>query len=155
MIKLSVKTGDYVMIITGKDKGKTAQIVAINRTSKRALIDGKELHTVIKKAVKARKASDKSGLITQLGSIDVSNLMPICSECNKPTRVGHSIINGENTRMCKKCGAVLVTNKSAAKKATKKAQAKSAQTETVAETHSSNVRRKSKAVDTSSSEEKE
>ncbi len=120
MTKFSVKKDDYVMIITGKDKGKTARITAVDRTNHRVLIEGDGLKTVNTKAVKARKASDQGGLIKQPGSVDISNVMPICSACNKPTRVGYRIgEDGKRERYCVKCGAALVTKKATAKKATK------------------------------------
>lgn len=115
MAKLSIKKDDYVMIIAGKDKGKSAKIIGIDAKNGRALIEGKDL-TVIKKAVKARKASDKGGIIEQPATIAISNVMPICSSCNKPTRVGRGTENGERVRICKKCGAVLVTKKASGRK---------------------------------------
>jgi len=121
MAKYSIKKDDYVMIIAGKDKGKTAQVIAVNRDSKRVLIEGKDLLTVNKKAVKARKASDRGGIVEQAGSVDISNVMPICSSCNKPTRVGHKEVDNRSARVCLKCGEVLVTKKAAAKKVTKAA----------------------------------
>ena len=122
MTKYSVKKDDYVMIIAGKDKGKTAQVTAINTEKHRVLVEGEGLATVNTKAVKARKANDKGGLVKQPGSVDISNVMPICSACNKPTRVGYRMEDGKRVRYCKKCGAVLVTKKAAkAKKATTKA----------------------------------
>ena len=112
MTKYSVKKDDYVMIIAGKDKGKTAQVTAVNTEAHRVLVEGEGLATVNTKAVKARKANDQGGLVKQPGSVDISNVMPICSACNKPTRVGHVFIEGEGKtsrrkrRMCKKCKAV-------------------------------------------------
>jgi len=119
MSKLSIKKDDYVMIISGQDRGKTARIAGIDTESHRALIEGKDLKSDIRKAVKARKASDKGGLIDQPGTIDISNVMPICSACNKPTRVGHREENGKSVRVCKECGAVLVTKAASSRKATK------------------------------------
>lgn len=119
MAKLSIKKDDYVMIIAGQDKGKTARVTGVDTESHRALIEGKDLNTDIRKAVKARKASDKGGLIDQPGTIDVSNLMPICGACNKPTRVGHRKEGDSNVRVCKECGAVLVTKAASGRKASK------------------------------------
>ncbi len=119
MAKTNIKKDDYVMIIAGKDKGKTAQVIAINRDNNRVLVEGKGLETVNKKAVKARKASDRGGIVEQPGSVDISNVMPVCSACNKPTRVGHKVVDGEKVRVCKKCGAVLVTKKAQTQKAAK------------------------------------
>jgi len=115
MAKFSIKKDDYVMIIAGKDKGKPAQILSIDKKSNRATVEGKGI-SVKKKAVKARKASDKSGIIEMPITIDVSNLMPICAACNKPTRVGHAEVDGKKVRVCKKCGAVLETKKMVEKK---------------------------------------
>lgn len=134
MAKYSIKKDDYVMVIAGKDKGKTARILAIDTDNARATIEGKGL-TVKKKAVKARKASDKSGIIEMPATIDVSNLMPICAACDKPTRVGHAVVEGKKQRVCKKCGAVLETKKVVEKKAKatvkKKAKKEDAAIETV------------------------
>lgn len=130
MAKYSIKKDDYVMVIAGKDKGKTAQILGIDTDKGRATIEGKGL-TIKKKAVKARKASDKSGIIDMPATIDVSNLMPICAACDKPTRVGHAVIEGKKQRVCKKCGAVLETKKVVEKKA-KAAVKKKAKKEDVA-----------------------
>lgn len=138
MTKYSVKKDDYVMIIAGKDKGKTAQITAVNTEAHRVLVEGEGLATVNTKAVKARKANDQGGLVKQPGSVDISNVMPICSACNKPTRVGYRLEDGKRVRYCKKCGAVLVTKKAQKAKKTAKAgvrkkAAKVETTETVAE----------------------
>ena len=114
-MKLSVKKGDYVKIIAGSDKGKTAQIIAVDRTNGRVTVEGKDVGQV-KKAVKARKASDKSGIINMPKTVDASNVMPICASCGKATRVKHAVVDGKKVRMCK-CGAVLETKKKEEKKA--------------------------------------
>lgn len=108
-MKFSVKKGDFVKIIAGNDKGKTAQILSVDASSGRVVVEGKDISHA-KKAVKARKASDKSGIITMPKSIDISNVMPICAECGKTTRVKHGIVDGKKVRICK-CGAVLETKK--------------------------------------------
>lgn len=128
-MKLSVKKGDFVKIIAGSDKGKTAQIVAVDTEKGRVTVEGKDVGQV-KKAVKARKASDRSGIINMPKTIDASNVMPICAACGKPTRVKHAVVDGKKVRMCK-CGAVLETKKvkeekkakATVRKRTKKAEA--------------------------------
>lgn len=114
-MKLSVKKGDYVKIIAGSDKGKTAQIIAVDLDKGRVTVEGKDVGQV-KKAVKARKASDKSGIINMPKTVDASNVMPICASCGKATRVKHAVVDGKKVRMCK-CGAVLETKKKEEKKA--------------------------------------
>lgn len=119
-MKLSVKKGDYVKIIAGNDKGKTAQILAVDAENGRVTIEGKDIKPN-KKAVKARRASDRSGIIDMPKTVDVSNVMPICAACGKATRVKHAEVEGKKVRICAKCGAVLETKKA---KEEKKAAAK-------------------------------
>lgn len=126
MSSFSVKKGDYAMIIAGKDKGKPCMIIGIDTAKKRALIEGKNLETIIKKHVKARKASDRSGIIEQPGTIDISNLMPICANCGKPTRVRNREVDGKKERICVKCDAVLVTKRPTERKAKATVRRKSA-----------------------------
>ena len=128
-MKLSVKKGDFVKIIAGADKGKTAQIVAVDTDKGRVVVDGKDVGQ-LKKAKKARKANDASGLININKSVDASNVMPICAACGKAVRVKHAEVDGKKVRVCGKCGAVLETKKKEEKKAkatvrkrTKKAEA--------------------------------
>lgn len=125
-IKRNIKKDDYVMIISGKDKGKTAQVISVNHKDNRVYIEGADLATKVTKAVKAQRATDVGGLIKRPGSVDISNVMPICAACNKPTRVGHSEVDGKRVRICKKCGEVLVTKKAAAKTVKKATRAKAA-----------------------------
>lgn len=139
MAKYSVKKGDYVQVISGVDSGKTGVITGIDKKTGRVLLEGDKL-TPIKRHVKARRASDKGGIIERAGTVDVSNVMPICSVCNKPTRVRHGEADGKTVRICVACGAVLEPKKparvkSAIKKATvrKKAKAEEADAEAVSQ----------------------
>jgi len=131
-MKYSIRKDDYVKIIAGKDKGKFGQVLSVSADG-RAAVEGAGL-LINKKAVKARKANDKSGIVDLPRTYDVSNLMPVCSVCGKPTRVKHAIVDGKKVRMCE-CGAVLETKKP---KEAKKAKAtvrkkKAADTEKAAE----------------------
>lgn len=137
MSSFNVKKGDYAMIIAGKDKGKPCMVLGIDPSTGRALIEGKNLETVIKKSVKARKASDRSGIIEQPGTIDVSNLMPICAACGSPTRVRNREVDGKKQRICAKCDAVLETKRPVEKKKAK-----------------ATVRRKSAVAEKAATEEK-
>ena len=112
-MSFSVKKGDFVKIIAGNDKGKMAQIIAIDTDKGRVALDGKDI-AVAKKARKSKKANDKSGIITIPKSIAISNIMPVCASCGKTTRVKYSIVDGKKVRICE-CGAVLETKKVALK----------------------------------------
>ena len=109
-MSVNVKKGDYVKIIAGNDKGKFGQIVGVDRKNGRVTVEGKDL-SVVKKAMRARKATDKAGIIELPKSTDISNVMPVCSACGKATRVRHQVVDGKKVRICAKCGAVLETKK--------------------------------------------
>lgn len=109
-MSVNVKKGDYVKIIAGNDKGKFGQIVGVDRKNGRVAVEGKDL-SVVKKAMRARKATDKAGIIELPKTTDISNVMPVCAACGKPTRVRHQEVDGKKVRVCAKCGAVLETKK--------------------------------------------
>lgn len=126
MAKSFVKKGDKVLVITGKDKGKTADVVEVSLKTGKVLVDGVN---VVTKHQKPKSQQDKGGIIKKSAPIDASNVMVVCPECGKATRVAHKELNGKNVRICKKCGATLDKEhakeaKKEAKKATKAPKAK-------------------------------
>lgn len=100
---LNVKTGDNVVVITGKDAGKQGKVLACFPDKNRIVVEGVN---IISRHTKARSAQEAGGIIKKEGTIDVSNVMLVCPTCGKPTRVKHSEVDGKHTRVCK-CGAVL------------------------------------------------
>ena len=104
-MKVSIKTGDTVLVNSGKDSGKKGKVLAIRENKKgvRVVVEGVN---IITKAKKARKAQEKSELVKVEGTIDVSNVNVVCPTCGKPTRVKHAVIDGKKVRVCS-CGAVL------------------------------------------------
>ncbi|MGN1212909.1 MAG: 50S ribosomal protein L24 [Christensenellales bacterium] len=104
MSKLSVKKGDTVLVIAGKDKDKRAKVLAVNPSKNRVLVEGVN---VVSKCKKARTAQEKSEIIKKEAGIDASNVMVVCPVCGKATRVGHAVVDGKKVRVCKKCNASL------------------------------------------------
>jgi large subunit ribosomal protein L24 len=108
--KLHVKTGDRVIIIAGKDKGKdvskdASNVKKVDVKSGTVTVEGKNMVT---KAQKAQPmAGIQGGLIKLEAPIDASNVMVVCPACNKPTRIKHATIDGKKVRVCKKCGEQL------------------------------------------------
>ena len=116
---MKVKKNDTVLVITGKDAGKTAKVLVALPKDNKVVVDG---INVQKKHRKARSAQEVSSIQNQSGAIDASNVMVICPVCNKATRVSYKIEGENKARICKKCGAVLDAGKEAkeVKKETKK-----------------------------------
>jgi len=104
MTKLNIKKGDTVVVISGKDKGKSGKVLETVLASNRAFVDGVN---VITKHQKPKSAKEKGGIVKKPAAIQISNLMVICSSCGKATRIAKKEIDGKNARICKKCGASL------------------------------------------------
>lgn len=118
MNKLHVRKGDNVVVLAGKDKGKTGKILVANPSDNTVVVEGVN---IICKNKKARTAQEKSAIVKKEGKINVSNVQIVCPECNKATRVANKLVEGKNVRTCKHCGASL--DGKASKKAVKTAKA--------------------------------
>ena len=127
---LNVKKGDNVLVLAGKDKGKTGKVLSANPKSGRVVVEGVN---VITKHNKPRSAQVPGGIEKTNGTIDASNVQIICPVCGKATRVAHGEIEGKKNRLCKKCGASLDVKAAKAEKKTVRRSKKVAAEETVAE----------------------
>lgn len=101
---MHVKKGDKVMVISGKDKGKTGVILAAFPKQNRVLVEGVN---IIKKHSKPNQLNPQGGIISQEAPIHVSNVMPIDPKSGEPTRVGYKVEDGKKVRVAKKSGEVL------------------------------------------------
>lgn len=102
---LHVKNGDRVIVISGKDKGKSGNIRKVDRTRGKVTVEGLNMVT---KAQKPQPALNiQGGLIKVEAPIDSSNVMIVCPACEKPTRPSMKVIDGKKVRVCKKCGEQL------------------------------------------------
>lgn len=129
MAKLFVKKGDTVVVIAGKEKGKTAKVLEVSPKSNKVLVENVN---VVTKHQKQKSQEEKGGIIKKSAPIEASNVMVICPDCGKATRVAHKEVDGKKVRICKKCGASL--DKAEAKKVKKQAkEEKKVAQETVAE----------------------
>ena len=117
---MKVKKNDTVLVITGKDAGKTAKVLSTMPKTNKILVEGVNMQ---KKSKKARSAQDVSQIIDKVGPIDASNVLVVCPVCQKATRVAYKIEGDKKVRVCKKCGAILDGAKEVkeVKKETKKA----------------------------------
>ena len=105
---LQVKTGDRVMVIAGKDKGKIGNVKKAIPSESKVIVEGANMVT---KAQKAQPmAGIQGGLIKMEAPLDSSNVMIVCPACEKPTRIKHEIVDGKKVRVCKKCGEQLMND---------------------------------------------
>jgi large subunit ribosomal protein L24 len=112
---MNIKTGDVVVLLTGKyeekrdDNGKiiTHKVIAVSPKEDKVIVEGVN---VIKKHVKPRKQGETGGIIKTEGAIYASKVALYCPKCNKGVRVKHNIVDGDKNkkiRVCAKCGEKL------------------------------------------------
>ncbi len=115
--KSKLKTGDEVVVMTGKDKGKKGKITSVVTKTNRVIVAG--LNTV-KKHISQQAAMQmqvEAGVITKEMPIAISNVMLADPKSGKPTRVGYRTEkDGSKVRIAKKSGEVIDTIKKAASK---------------------------------------
>ncbi|GAV23833.1 50S ribosomal protein L24 [Carboxydothermus pertinax] len=105
MPKLSVKKGDTVLVIAGKDNGKKGKIVQVIPAENRVIVEGVN---IVKRHTRPNQKLPQGGIVEKEAPIHVSNVMVVCPSCGKPTRVGKKFLaDGKKIRICKKCGESL------------------------------------------------
>lgn len=128
-MKLHVKKGDNVVVIAGKDKGKTGKVLFVNPSDATVVVEGVNFQV---KHKKPRNAQDKGGVIKKEGKINSSNVQILDPTTKKATRVYHKLVDGKMVRVSK-AGTVLDAAYVAPKKASKKATEKKEKVEEKAE----------------------
>jgi large subunit ribosomal protein L24 len=102
--KFKIKKNDNVMELSGKDAGKTGNVINIITERDRALVSGVNL---VKKHTKATQ-NNQAGIITKEASIHISNIAVVCPKTGVPTKVGFKMLEaGKKVRFAKKSGEIL------------------------------------------------
>lgn len=104
MNTLHVKTGDTVVVLSGKDKGKQGKIISASPKKGTVLVEGV---AITAHHQKPRKQGETGGIVQREAAMYASKVQVVCPKCNKGTRIAHKIENGKKTRVCKHCGAEL------------------------------------------------
>ena len=102
-MKMNIRKGDKVVVLSGKDKGKQGEVLRGVPAEQRVVVEGVNL---IKKAQRPTQANPQGGIITKEAPIHVSNVMLVCPNCKAATRVTRKRVEGKRgyVRVCKKCG---------------------------------------------------
>lgn len=97
-----IRKGDKVVVLTGRDKGRTGEVVSVNPSEQRALVRGVNLV----KRHQRQSAQQEGGIITKELPVHLSNLAIADPSDGKPTRVGFkTIADGRKVRVAKRSGA--------------------------------------------------
>jgi len=94
-----IKKGDTVMVIAGRDKGTSGEVLSVDIKSNKATVQGVRVQT---KHQKPSMANPQGGIVKREASVDMSNLQPIDPATNKPTRVkSKTLADGTKVRVAK------------------------------------------------------
>lgn len=104
--KVSIRKGDQVRVMSGRDKGKVGRVLSVDPMRRTVTVEHASL---IKRHTRANPSKNiKGGIVEREGSMALSNVMLVCPGCGKHTRVGHSTLpDGSRVRACRRCGATV------------------------------------------------
>ena len=99
-----IRKGDKVVVITGRDKGRSGEVIEMRPTEGRALVRG--IHMV--KRHQKQSATQEGGIVSKEASVHLSNLALADPKDGKPTRVGFKILeDGRKVRFAKRSGGLI------------------------------------------------
>ncbi|MFL0196162.1 50S ribosomal protein L24 [Clostridium sp. WILCCON 0269] len=105
MAKVHVRKKDTVMVISGKDKGKTGEVLTVIPKSAKVIVNG---INIVSKHQKPNRQNMEGGIVRKEAPIYSSKVMLYCDKCKNVTRISHKILDdGTKVRVCKKCGETL------------------------------------------------
>ena len=101
MNKVHVKTGDTVVILSGKDKGKQGKVLQVSPKERKVIVEGLNIAT---KHVKPRRQGEQGGIVEAEAAMYACKVQLVCPKCGKATRIAHKILDdGSKVRVCKSC----------------------------------------------------
>lgn len=99
-MKVHVRKNDTVVVISGKDKGKTGEVLSVNPKTGRVLVKGVN---VVTKHQKPSRTNMQGGIVNIEAAINSSKVMLYCEKCKNATRISHKVLeDGSKVRVCKK-----------------------------------------------------
>ena len=105
MVKLKIKKNDMVMVVKGRDRGKTGKVLRILPEEGRVVV---ERLNIVKRHSKPRGAASPGGIVEKEAALRIENVMMFCDRCNAPVRAGwKTAADGAKTRICRRCSESL------------------------------------------------
>ncbi|UOD33768.1 50S ribosomal protein L24 [Deferribacteraceae bacterium V6Fe1] len=103
--KYKLKKDDPIIVISGKEKGKTSKVLKIDRTKEKVFAEGLN---IVKRHVKPNQLNPEGGIVEKEMPIHISNVMYYCKKCDKGVRLGYKVLeSGNKQRFCKSCGEII------------------------------------------------
>jgi large subunit ribosomal protein L24 len=104
MPKLKIKKGDNVIVISGRDKGRTGEVLRVFPTERRVVVQGVN---IAKRHTKPRMG-EPGGIVEKELALHVSNVAHVDPGSGKPTRIGYKILDdGRKVRVARRSGEVI------------------------------------------------
>lgn len=104
-IKSHVKKDDTVMVMAGKEKGKSGKVLRVIPDKDRVLVENVN---VVKRHTRPSQANQDGGIIEKEAALAISNVLLVCAACSQPTRTGVRLLeDGTKARFCKKCNEIV------------------------------------------------
>ncbi len=105
MVKAKIKKNDTVMVIKGRDRGKTGKVTRVMPREGRLIV---ERLNIVKRHSKPRGAASPGGIVEKEAPLPITNVMVFCDRCNAPVRVGWKAnADGSKSRICRRCNEAL------------------------------------------------
>ena len=102
---MKIRKKDTVLVISGKDRGKTGKVRFVYPKDERVLVEGINF---IKRHTRAVGEARQAGIVKREAPIHVADVMLLCSRCNHPTRIGFRFLeDGRKVRVCCSCHEVI------------------------------------------------
>ena len=103
---MHIKRDEQIIVISGEYRGKRGRVLTVDPGRQRAVVEGV---SYVKRHTKPNPQKNiKGGIVERESSVHVSNLMVVCGECGKATRVGNKFLeDGSKVRICRKCTGIL------------------------------------------------
>jgi len=102
---VEIRKNDSVMVIAGKERGKTGKILRVLREKSSVIV---ERLNIVKRHSKPRGPQQPGGIVEKEAAIHSSNVMIMCDKCNAPVRIGQKILaDGKKIRICRSCNEAL------------------------------------------------
>ena len=99
---MNIKKNDTVIVLSGKDKGKTGKVLVAMPSENKVIVEGVNVATC---HTKPRRQGETGGIVKKETPIRACKVALFCDKCDKGVRVGFKVEDGKKTRICRKCGA--------------------------------------------------
>ncbi len=100
---MSIKKGDTVVVLSGKDKGKKGEVIGVFPKDGKVVV---EKINMVSRHTKPRRQGETGGIIQKEAPLYACKVQRVCPKCHEATRPAHKVLaDGSKVRVCKKCGA--------------------------------------------------